>query len=72
MRMAIDTGRATVCCPSGVCDTSVTFKGLLEINVCRINHLPKLGNFADFLEGQDLALLVSVDTKTGGIISTIF
>jgi hypothetical protein len=72
MWMAIDTGRTAVCCPSGVCDTSMAFKGLLEINVCSINHLPKLGNFANFLEGQNLALLVSIDTQTGGIISTIF
>jgi hypothetical protein len=69
--MTIDARGTTVGGPSGVGNTGVAFESLLEVDVGAINHLPELGNFADFFEGKNLASLISIDTKTGGIIAAI-
>jgi hypothetical protein len=70
--MAVKTGWATVSCPSGVSDTSVAFKSFLQVNIGASNQLLELGDFANFLESDNLALFVSINAETGGIIATVF
>jgi len=72
VRMAVYSGWRAVCSPTSVCNTSVGLKGLLEVDIGRVNQASKLDNLTDLLEGDNLALLVSVDGKTCRVIATIF
>ena len=46
-------------------------KHLLHVDMGAVNHLAEFGNLANLLEGDDLALLVAIDTETGRVIATI-
>lgn len=71
MGMAVDARWRTVGGPSGVCNTGVRVKDLVEVEVLLFNELLQRGDLADLLDGEDLVLLVTVDGKTGGVIATV-
>ena len=63
MRVAVGRRRGTVSSPSGVGDTGVGVKDLLKVEGrVLVNESLELCNLADLLEGQDLLLLVAVDS----------
>jgi hypothetical protein len=70
--MTIDSGWWTMSCPSSVCNTSVAFEDLFEIDVGAVNHFSEFDNLANFFKGNDIAIFISVDGKTGRIVSTVF
>jgi len=70
--MAVDTRWWTVGRPSGVCDTCMRVEDLGEIWLLILDELLQFGNFANLLECKDLVLLVTIDCKTCGVISSIF
>lgn len=71
MGMAVDARRLTMCSPSGVRDSRMRNKGDIEIGLGVLNELLEHGNFSDFLERKNLALLVSVNCYTCRIIATV-
>lgn len=62
----------TVCCPSGMRNSSMRIKDLVEIWGFILNELLQLGNLANLLVSKDLILLVTVDCQTGRVISSVF
>jgi hypothetical protein len=70
--MAVLARWGTVGCPAGVCNTAVRIEDLLEIWLGLLNELLQLGNLANLLVCEDLILLVSINTKTCRIITTVF
>ena len=71
MRMAVDSGRLPVCCPASVCDTSMRIKGFGQVDTGFGDKLLELCNLAHLLEGKDLILLITIDCKTGGVITSV-
>ena len=58
--------------PTGVGNSGVRLEGLGHIGLGLGDELSQLGDLANFLEGADLVLLVTVDGHTGGIIAAVF
>lgn len=48
--------------PSGVSDTGVGIKNLLQVDVGLVNKLFELSDLADLLESKHLLLLVAIDS----------
>ena len=59
-------------CPSGVSNTSVALKSFLQVNLGPINQLLELSDLANFLEGNNLVLLISIDAETSGVVAAVF
>ena len=70
--MAVESGGLAVCSPTSVCNTGMRVEDLCHVHSRFCDELLKLCNLADFLEGKDLILLVTVDSKAGGVISAVF
>jgi len=49
----------------------VRVKDLGEVGLGLLNQSLELGNLADLLEGKDLLLLVTIDGKTGRVVTTV-
>jgi hypothetical protein len=60
--VAVDGRRRTVGSPSGVSDTGVGIKNLLQVDVGLVNKLFELSDLADLLECKHLLLLVAIDS----------
>lgn len=58
--------------PASVSNSSVRIESLGEVWLRLGNELLQFGDLANLLEGKDLILLVTVDSKTGGVITTVF
>lgn len=72
VRMAIESGRWTMCSPTSVCNSGMRVEDLCHVRVFILDELLELGNLANLLESKDFIFLVTVDGKTGRIISSIF
>jgi hypothetical protein len=72
MGMAVKTGRLAVSGPSGVCNAGMGVKDFGHVWLVRSNELLQLGNLANLLESVNFIFLVTVNSKTGRIISTVF
>ena len=61
MRVAVDAGRWTMCCPSSMSDASMRIEdlGLVWFGFC--DELLELGYLANLFKSKDFVLLVSVD-----------
>ena len=71
MGMAVDTRGGTVGGPSGVGNTGVAVKDLVEVEVLLLDELLQRGDLADLLDGVDLILLVAVNGKTSRVVTTV-
>lgn len=69
--VAVEAGWGSVGGPAGVCDTSVRIEDLGKIGLGLLNQLLQLDHLANLLVSKHLILLVSVDSETGRIISTV-
>lgn len=69
--MAVEAGWGSVGGPAGVCDTSVRVEDLGKIGLGLLNQLLQLDHLANLLVSKHLILLVSVDSETGRVISTV-
>ena len=72
VRVAVDPAGRAVGGPSGVCNTGVVVEDLCEVGLLLLDELLQLGDLADFLEGEDLVLLVAIDGDTGGVVAAVF
>jgi hypothetical protein len=70
--MAVDTRGGTVGRPSCVGNTGVRVKDLVEVEVLLLDELLQRGDLANLLDSVDLVLLVTVDSKTGGVVAAVF
>ena len=70
--MAVKPGWLSVCCPSGVGNTSVGDKREIKIRLLCLDELLKLGYLSNLLECNDGVLFISIDCNTSRVISTIF
>lgn len=71
MWMAVISRRLTVSSPSSVCNTAVRFKGFGHINAGVVNEFPKLDNLAHLFECEDFISLVTVNSQTGGVVTSV-
>jgi hypothetical protein len=69
--MAVDTRRGTVGGPSGVGNTRVRVKDLVEVEVLLLDELLQRGDLADLLDCVDLILLVAVNGETGRVVTAV-
>jgi hypothetical protein len=69
--VAVQARRRTVGGPAGVGDTGVGVEDLGEVGLGLLDELLELGDLANLLEGEDLVLLVAVDSQAGGIVATV-
>ena len=58
--------------PSGVGDTGMRVKDLVETEVLLLNELLQRGDLADLLDCVDLILLVAVDGETRRVVAAVF
>lgn len=72
MRMAVVARRLAVGGPSGVCNTGMRVKDLGHVDARVVNQLSELGNLAHLFECEDFISLVTVDSKTGRIVTSVF
>lgn len=72
VRVAVDPAGRAVGGPSGVCNTGVVVEDLSEVGLLLLDELLQLGDLANFLEGEDLVLLVAIDGDTGGVVAAVF
>lgn len=69
--MAVDAGGRAMGGPSGVRNTGMVVKDLGEIWLLGLDELSELGDLADLFECEDLLLLVTVDSETGGVVASV-
>jgi len=69
--VAVEPGWRAVSRPAGVRNAAVGVEGLGKVKLGLIDELLQLRDLADLLEGEDLILLVAIDSKTGRVIATI-
>ena len=55
-----------------MCNSGMRIEDFGHVWLLLRNELLELGDLADFLEREDLILLVSVHRKTGRVIASIF
>lgn len=61
MRVAVQPRRGTVSSPSGVSDTGMGIKDLGVIGLRFSDERLELGDLANFLEGKDFVLLITIN-----------
>jgi hypothetical protein len=59
--MAVQPGRRAMSSPSGMSDTGMGIEDFGEVGLGFVDELLELGNFANFLESEDLVLLVTIN-----------
>jgi hypothetical protein len=69
--VAVDTRGGTVGGPSGVGNTGVAVKDLVEVEVLLLDELLQRRDLADLLDCVDLVLLVTVNGKTGRVVTAV-
>jgi len=69
--MAVDPGRRAVGGPSGVGNTSVRVKDLVQVEVLLLDQLLQRGHLANLLDSKNLVLLIAIDGQTSRVVSTV-
>ena len=72
MWVAVDTRWRAVGGPSGVCNTGVRVEDLGQIWLLLLNEFLQLYDLANLLESKNLVLLVAINSKTSGVVATVF
>jgi hypothetical protein len=70
--MAIESRWLAMGRPSGVCNAAVGVKSLCQVDARLCNQLSELGHLAHLFECKHLILLVSIDSKAGRVVTSIF
>lgn len=70
-RVAVDDGGRSVGRPARVGDRDLGEEGLAGVYIGLGNLLAEASDLADLLEEEHLSRLVTVDTDTGGVVSTV-
>jgi hypothetical protein len=72
MRMAVEGGRRTMGSPASVCNASVGVKGLGHVDARVGNELLEFCNLAHLFEGEDLILLVTINSEACRVVPSVF
>jgi hypothetical protein len=71
MRVAVALRGSTVGCPAGVGDGNLRHKDFLDVDGAPRDLLPQASNLSNFLEVDDLAWLVAINTESGRVVSSV-
>lgn len=69
--MAVQPGGLTVGGPTGVCNACMGIEDLGHVHTRILHQLAEFGHLAHLFECKDLILLVTVDGKAGGIVTSV-
>jgi hypothetical protein len=70
--MTINFGWRAMSGPSGMGDRDLGYERLVDIERGRRYFLTEASDLADFLEEDNCSGLIAINTKTGGIVASVF